>query len=217
MRVPSDAGTRARGVFGQSAPERIELGEGAWLDWWPAFLPKLERPDLASLVRALPLRADTFTLFGRSVPVPRLVAWHGEPGCRYRYSGQTYEPEPFPPALARVRETLVRRTGIPVNAALANYYRDGRDSMGWHADDERELGPSPDDVAVASLSLGAARRFLLRHRTRGETRELALGDGSLLVMRGTTQRHWRHALPKTRAAVGPRLNLTFRVVRPGSS
>jgi alkylated DNA repair dioxygenase AlkB len=104
-----------------------------------------------------------------------------------------------------------------VNAALANYYRDGRDSMGWHADDERELGPSPDDVAVASLSLGAARRFLLRHRTRGETRELALGDGSLLVMRGTTQRHWRHALPKTRAAVGPRLNLTFRVVRPGSS
>jgi len=217
MPVPGVRGTRASSAPSEEGPERIALGEGAWLEWWPAFLAPAERPDLASLVGELPLRADTFTLFGRTLPVPRLVAWLGEPGCRYRYSGQTYEPAPFPAGLARLRAAIVRRTGLPVNAALANYYRDGRDSVGWHADDERELGPSSDDVAIVSLSLGATRRFVLRHHRTRERRELALCDGSLLVMRGTMQRHWRHALPKARTAVGPRLNLTFRVVRPGAS
>jgi len=195
-----------------SDAQRFELGEGAWLEWWPTFLARKERPDAAALARELPLRADTFTLFGRSVPVPRLIAWHGDPGCRYRYSGQTYEPEPWTPTLARLRDALRARTGIAVNGVLANYYRDGSDSMGWHSDDERELGPTREDIAVASLSLGAARRFVLRHRKSRERREFSLGDGSLLLMRGGTQRHWQHALPKTRAEVGPRLNLTFRVV-----
>jgi alkylated DNA repair dioxygenase AlkB len=196
------------------APERIDLGERAWLEWWPRFLAAEERPDARALAAELPLRADTFTLFGRTVPVPRLVAWHGDPGCRYRYSGQTYAPQPWTPTLARLRQTLSARTGVPLNAALANYYRDGRDSVGWHSDDERELGPTPEDVAIVSLSLGATRRFVMRHRESGERREFELGDGSLLAMRGATQRLWRHTLPKTRTEVGPRLNLTFRVVRP---
>ncbi len=197
-----------------SEAERIDLGEGAWLEWWPDFLAPGERPDAETLARELPLRADTFTLFGRTVPVPRLIAWHGDPGCRYRYSGQTYEPAPWTPTLARLRDVLTARTHVAFNGVLANYYRDGRDSMGWHADDERELGPAADDVAVASLSLGAPRRFALRHRKTRERREFALGDGNLLVMRGTTQRHWQHALPKTRKELEPRLNLTFRVVAP---
>ena len=199
-----------------NAPERVELGSGAWLEWWPCFLVVAYRPSLTSLAAELPLRSDSFTIFGRTVRVPRLIAWHGDSGCRYRYSGQTYEPAPWTPGLARLRALLVARTGLPWNAVLANYYRDGNDSVGWHADDERELGPTRDDIAIASLSLGATRRFVMRHED-GERREFALGDGSLLVMRGHTQRHWRHALPKTAAAVGPRLNLTFRVIAQPSA
>jgi alkylated DNA repair dioxygenase AlkB len=197
------------------APERIDLGAGAWLQWWPRFLAAAERPRAEALAAELPLRTDTFTMFGRTVRVPRLISWHGDPGCRYRYSGQTYEPAPWTPRLARIRALLSERTGIPWNAVLANYYRDGRDSVGWHSDDERELGPARDDVAIGSLSLGATRRFAMRHRESGERREFALAGGSLLVMRGTTQEHWRHALPKTAQPVGPRLNLTFRVILRG--
>jgi alkylated DNA repair dioxygenase AlkB len=194
------------------APDRVELGEGSWLEWWPRFFPAPETPDAQALATELPLHTDTFTMFGRTVRVPRLIAWHGDPGCRYRYSGQTYEPAPWTPGLAQIRDRLVARTGITWNAVLANYYRDGNDSVGWHADDERELGPAKDDVAIASLSLGATRRFVMRHRTSGDRRAFELTDGSLLVMRGRTQQHWRHALPKTAAAVAPRLNLTFRVI-----
>jgi len=204
------AHARRRGTV-DSAPERIDLGDGAWLEWWPRFLALEERPGAEALAAELPLRTDTFSMFGRTVRVPRLIAWHGDPGCRYRYSGQTYEPAPWTPGLAQIRARLTERTGLPWNAVLANYYRDGSDSVGWHSDDEHELGPDRDDIAIASLSLGATRRFVMRHETGGR-RELALADGSLLVMRGTTQRHWRHALPKTAERVGPRLNLTFRVI-----
>jgi alkylated DNA repair dioxygenase AlkB len=201
----------ARETRGSESPERIDLGAGAWLDWWPRFLAPPERPRVAALAAELPLRTDTFTMFGRSVRVPRLISWHGDPGCRYRYSGQTYEPAPWTPGLASIRAVLCARTGLAWNAVLANYYRDGSDSVGWHSDDERELGPARDDIAIASLSLGATRRFVMRRET-GERRAFALADGSLLVMRGTTQQQWRHALPKTAVPVGPRLNLTFRVI-----
>jgi alkylated DNA repair dioxygenase AlkB len=199
------------GTGGSTAPERIDLGGGAWLEWWPGFLTASERPSAEALAAELPLRTDTFAMFGRTVRVPRLISWHGDPDCRYRYSGQTYEPVPWTSGLAGIRELLCARTGLPWNAVLANYYRDGSDSVGWHSDDERELGPARDDVAIASLSLGATRRFTMRHET-GERRAFALTDGSLLVMRGTTQQQWRHALPKTAAVVGPRLNLTFRII-----
>ena len=198
-----------------ASKERLDLGDGAWLEWWPRFLAAAETPPLEDLVSELPLRADRFQIFGRSVPVPRLVAWLGDPGCRYRYSGQTYEPQPWTPHVARLRDTLRSRTGLDWNAALANYYRDGADAQGWHSDDERELGPAPpDDVAIASLSLGAERRFRMRRRDRGERHDWVLPHASLLVMRGATQRYWQHCLPRTQRPVGPRLNLSFRVVIP---
>ncbi|MEM7409780.1 MAG: alpha-ketoglutarate-dependent dioxygenase AlkB [Myxococcota bacterium] len=191
---------------------RIDLGEGAWLEWWPRFLAPEDRPGVEALASELPLRPDTFTLFGKTVPVPRLLSWHGDPGCSYRYSGQTYPPTPWTPTLLRLRAALFEETGLDFNGVLANYYRDGADSMGWHSDDERELGPSPDDIAIASISLGAERRFRMRHRQDGRGRDGPLPDGSLLLMRGTTQRHWKHSLPKTRRPIGPRLNLTFRML-----
>jgi len=106
-----------------------------------------------------------------------------------------------------LRAKVSEAAGAAFNSVLANLYRDGRDAMGWHADDERELGPEP---VIASLSLGAARRFALKHRASGERLNLALQPGSLLIMRGPTQRHWLHALPRTARPVGERLNLTFR-------
>ncbi len=114
--------------------------------------------------------------------------------------------------LAALRDRLRKELGVPFNSVLANLYRDGRDAMGWHSDDEPELGAEP---VIASLSLGAARRFVLRRRDDHAVKQtLVLAPGSLLVMRGACQRDWQHALPRTAKPVGPRLNLTFRHIRP---
>jgi len=148
------------------------------------------------------------TIFGRTMPSPRLTAWHGDPGAVYRYSGLELHPRPWTAGLTEVRRAVETELGLRFDAVLCNLYRDGADSMGWHADDERELGPRP---VIASVSLGAPRRFLLRHRTDRQLRHgMNLEPGSLLVMQGETQRHWQHAVPKTRRAVAPRINLTFR-------
>ncbi len=147
-------------------------------------------------------------IFGQHRKVPRLVAWYGDPGASYVYSGVRHEPLPWIPPLQHIRERVERLTGHAFNSVLANLYRDGNDGMGWHADDEPELGPNP---VIASVSLGAARRFRMRHRRRRDlTVDLDLEHGSLLLMAGATQHHWVHAVPKTRRAVGERVNLTFR-------
>lgn len=154
---------------------------------------------------------ERILMFGRRVPVPRLVAWYGDPGARYTYSGTGHDPQPWTPALRRVRERVTALTGLEFNSVLLNRYRSGRDGMGWHADDEPELGPEP---AIASVSFGATRRFCLRHRRQRDQRvDVPLTDGSLLTMSGATQHHWVHAVPKTRTSVGERINLTFRRVR----
>jgi alkylated DNA repair dioxygenase AlkB len=192
--------------------QRIDLGEGAWTTLTPAFVPD-HLALMAKLVQSLPLKEETIVLFGRSVAMPRLTSWHGDPGCSYAYSGRLFHPAPWTPELAALRDRLVATEGCAFNSVLVNYYRDGRDSMGEHADDEPELGPSTDDIRIASISLGAARRFVLRYRRTRRVHAFELGEGSLLVMGGTTQRHFRHHLPRTRAAVASRMNLTFRVIR----
>ena len=145
------------------------------------------------------------TLFGRTVPTPRLTAWMGD--VAYRYSGIVNEPKEWPTTLAMMRNRLRDELGVPFNSCLANLYRDGTDSMGFHSDDEPELGPQP---TIASVSLGARRRFVLRHRTTRERWTWELGGGDLLVMRDESQRDYAHAIPKTTRAIGPRMNLTFR-------
>jgi len=179
----------------------------------PAFLPPAEAAALlAQLIAEVAWEQRAIRIFGQQIPQPRLTAWYGDPAARYTYSGLTWEPLPWSPALQALRQRVEAATGTRFNSVLLNYYRDGRDSMGWHADDEPELGPAP---AIASLSLGATRRFRLR--PQGGSTHLPLGldlpSGSLLLMRGPTQQHWQHALPKTARPVGPRLNLTFRWVR----
>ncbi len=151
------------------------------------------------------------TLYGRAVASPRLSAWYGDPGAIYSYSGLRLEPLPWTPVLLEIRQVVTDLAETPFNSVLLNLYRDGQDSMGWHSDAEPELGRHP---VIASVSLGAVRRFVLRHKKRKEPHlALELESGSVLVMGGALQHHWRHALPKTRQAVGPRINLTFRLIQ----
>lgn len=190
---------------------REDLEGGGWITFEEGFVSD-DEAAMAALLDELPLRQETIVIFGREVLTPRLTSWHGDPGASYAYSGRRFEPEPWTPGLAHLRDALEAEAGLRFNSALANYYRDGSDSMGAHADDEPELGPSPDDVRIASISLGAPRRFVLAHRASKAKRELSLGEGSLLVMGGRLQRTHTHRVPKTKRPVGPRLNLTFRVV-----
>jgi len=147
-------------------------------------------------------------LFGRDVDAPRLSCWIGDADATYTYSRMRYTPRPWPEALLAIRGRLRAECGADFNGVLANLYRDGNDGMGWHSDDEPELGAHP---LIASVSLGATRRFVIRHRgNRSRRLEIELAHGSLLLMGGATQAHYRHALPKTARAVGARINLTFR-------
>jgi alkylated DNA repair dioxygenase AlkB len=168
-------------------------------------------PDamLERLLAEMDWRQDMARIMGREVALPRLTAWYGDAG--YRYSGIDNPPRPWLPVLLELKAVAEALAEAPFNSVLLNLYRDGRDSMGWHSDDERALGSEP---VIASLSFGAMRRFRLRHKRKPElTLGLALPAGSCLVMAGTLQHHWRHALPKTARPVGPRVNLTFRLIR----
>lgn len=162
----------------------------------------------SALLAGVPWETHRIRLFGREVASPRLSCWIGDPGASYRYSGTLFQPRPWPAALLPIRERLAQELGVDFNSVLANLYRDGRDAMGWHGDDERELGRRP---VIASLSLGARRRFVFRRRDDPSARQvLELPHGSLLVMAGDTQRLYRHALPRTARPVAARINLTFR-------
>jgi alkylated DNA repair dioxygenase AlkB len=193
--------------------QRIELGSESFCELWEGFVGPDEQAELmAQLCAELPLAARTIRVFGREVLQPRLVAWVGDRDAVYTYSGTRHEPLPWSAALARLRDRVIDATGERFNSVLCNLYRNGQDAMGMHADAEPELGPDP---VIASLSLGAARRFMIRHR-RGADRgklDLKLGGGALLVMRGETQRHFRHGIPREPAVQEPRLNLTFRRVQ----
>lgn len=184
------------------------LPAGGFLDLRPRWLPPADHARLlAALERELPWEQRTIVLFGREILQPRLIAWAGTRA--YRYSGQTLEPRPAPPALAELWERVSDAAGCPFNHVLANRYRDGQDSMGMHSDDERELGPDP---TVASLSLGARRRFVMKQKKGTDAHELSLGEGDLLIMGGSCQHHYRHGVPKEPAAAGERISLTFRRV-----
>lgn len=172
------------------------------------------RPEASRMLdrlwKELSWRQETITLYGRRVRQPRLTAWCGDPGAVYRYSGLTLEPLPWHPELLKLRDRLERKLGGAFNSVLANAYRNGGDSMGWHADDERELGARP---VIASVSLGEERRFLLRKRGDNRSKGLVLEHGSLLVMKGDCQRNYQHSLPRTARDIGLRINLTYRFVR----
>ena len=162
---------------------------------------------LQRLIAETAWRADSITLWGQRHLQPRLSAWYGT--AAYRYSGLTLTPLPFTALQLQLKAAVEDVCGQRFNSVLLNYYRDQHDSMGMHSDDEAELGPAP---VIASLSYGAPRTFILKHKRLPRTVKLALGDGSLLLMAGATQQHWRHGINKQTRPCGPRVNLTFRTI-----
>lgn len=189
---------------------------GADLSLWPQWL-SMDEADalLAELQATVPWEIHRIRIHGREVDSPRLSCWIGDADATYIYSRTRFEPRPWTPVLAGLRAKVAQACDARFNSVLANGYRSGQDSMGWHSDDEPELGAQP---VIASLSLGAVRRFRLKPRHGGTSRDtqaIELGHGSLLRMAGDTQRLYVHDLPKTSAEVGARINLTFRWIAPG--
>jgi alkylated DNA repair dioxygenase AlkB len=181
-----------------------------------AFYPSLFNEEdsdrlLAKLTQTIGWRQDWITVYGRSLPQPRLTAWVGDPGKAYTYSGITMQPSGWTDILLDLKAAVDAIADVTFNSVLLNLYRDGNDSMGWHSDDEPELGQNP---VIGSLSLGGTRQFMLRHKHQKALKaKLPLTSGSFLLMQGTTQHYWQHQVPKTKRAIAPRLNLTFRVIQ----
>ncbi|MBU3740817.1 MAG: alpha-ketoglutarate-dependent dioxygenase AlkB [Candidatus Kapabacteria bacterium] len=155
-------------------------------------------------------RDETITMFGRQVMQPRRTALYGDDGFTYRYSGRTMRPLPWTPTLLKLKDVAEQHADTSFTTVLLNLYRNGADSMGWHRDNERELGVNP---VIASISLGATRMFQCKHRSDPSQRlALPLHHSSVLVMKGAMQEHWYHRVPKERGVAEPRINLTFRTI-----
>ncbi|MDD5269472.1 MAG: alpha-ketoglutarate-dependent dioxygenase AlkB [Methylococcales bacterium] len=163
----------------------------------------------AALQTSLAWQEEAIFIFGKWVKVPRMMCWYGDPEAYYRYSGVSHQPRPWTTELQSIRKKVEQQCRCAFNSVLANLYRDGNDSMGCHADDEKELGLNP---VIASLSLGDERLLKLHHKKRKEILDIILGHGDLLVMAGTLQHHWMHSVPKTKKIKSPRINLTFRKI-----
>jgi alkylated DNA repair dioxygenase AlkB len=185
------------------------------VDWYPDWLAAAEATRaLAQLIDEVEWRQDTMGTPAGRVPLPRLTAWQGEPEAVYVYSGIRNVPQPWTPTVAELKSAVQAICGARFNSVLINRYRSGTDSMGWHADREPELGTHP---VIASVSLGVARTFDLRHNKTGIMQSFSLKGGSLLIMKGETQAQWRHRVPKEPRVSGERINLTFRWVTPRSA
>ena len=188
--------------------ENLSLRDGGTIYYDAAFFDK-EAADVlfVRLRRDTPWKQEV----GRGRPFPRLTAWYADPGLIYRYSGVTHHSAEWTPALREVKRRIEEASGAAFNSLLLNLYRDGKDSIGFHTDAEPELGPNP---VVASVSFGAVRDFVLKHKSAREKLTFRLAHGSLLVMGGTCQHYWLHGVPKTEREVGERINLTFRKILP---
>ncbi|GAP43548.1 alkylated DNA repair dioxygenase AlkB [Lentimicrobium saccharophilum] len=183
------------------------------LTYYPAFLhPSDCAHYIGKLKDEISWKQESIRIFGKSYLTPRLTAWYGDAGAVYSYSGLKLSPEPWSPALVQLRDMIIAVTGSRFNSVLLNWYRDGNDSMGWHADDEKELGVNP---VIASLSLGQERDFRFRRKdNHRDTFNVKLANGSLLVMGGEIQHFWQHALHRSARHLSERINLTFRLIRP---
>lgn len=192
--------------------EKIDLGlPDSDITYYPNFFSDQESVKYFSLLRKETLwQQDDITLFGKTHLQPRLTALYANNSKPYSYSGITMHPSVFTSSLVQIKHKIEILIHQKFTSCLLNLYRNGKDSNGWHADDEKELGKNP---VIASVSFGAERTFHFRHKTKKDQKhKLVLESGSLLLMQGKTQHFWKHQLPKTRKPVGERVNLTFRII-----
>ena len=180
--------------------------------YFPSFFSSEVASDLyLDLLREIPWQQDNIKVFGKEHVQPRLTALFGNDAKPYSYSNITMQPKPWNLLLQKIKYHVESVAEINFTTVLLNYYRDGKDSNGWHADNEKELGLNP---TIASVSLGSERMFQLKHNTDRSLRQnILLENGSLLIMKGATQHHWKHQIPKTSKPIGGRINLTFRVIQ----
>jgi alkylated DNA repair dioxygenase AlkB len=180
--------------------------------YYPHFFDKKEADAiLAQLTNDIPWQQDDIRVFGKIHPQPRLTALFGNEGKTYTYSNIKMQPHPWTPLLQKIKSLVENVSDTDFSTVLLNQYRNGKDSNGWHADDEKELGANP---IIASVSFGTERVFQLKHNSiSGLKQNILLEHGSLLVMKGTTQHFWKHQIPKTSKTIGSRINLTFRVIK----
>jgi alkylated DNA repair dioxygenase AlkB len=194
---------------GHTTFERIPL-EDSEIYYLPEIpLAQSAETVMHQLIDEVPWRAENIVVWGKTFPQPRLIAWYGDKGTTYTYSGIPHDPLPWNDTLIDIKYRIEHIAGTEFNSVLLNYYRNHRDSMGLHSDDEPELGRRP---IIASLSLGEERTFVLKHKTRRDLSSvrLKLASGSLLLMKGETQHYWKHGIEKKKRPCGPRVNLTFR-------
>ncbi|WP_397363379.1 alpha-ketoglutarate-dependent dioxygenase AlkB family protein [Olleya sp. R77988] len=193
--------------------EEIKLNlPDADISYFPNFF-SLKQADLflGILLNDIPWQQDTITVYGKQHAQPRLTALFATNGKPYSYSNITMHPHGFTSALSEIKNKIELLTSTTFTTCLANLYRDGNDSNGWHADNEKELGKNP---IIVSVSFGESRYFNLKHRHNKDLKQkLLLEHGSVLVMKGKTQHQWLHQIAKTKKVVKPRINLTFRVIR----
>lgn len=180
--------------------------------YYPHFFDKEEADSIyTELISEIPWQQDDIRLFGKTHPQPRLTALFGNEGKPYSYSNIKMQPHPWNSLLQKIKSQVEHVSDTIFTTVLLNKYRDGKDSNGWHADNEKELGTNP---IIASISFGAERTFQLKHNSdKDQKKSILLEHGSLLLMKGTTQHFWKHQIPKTAKPIGPRLNLTFRVIK----
>lgn len=191
------------------------LLQGSELDYFSSLLSeKLAGDYFDKLLLDIDWQTETIKIAGQDKLCPRLTAWYGDRNAEYRYSGILHQPNSWNPSLLLLKQQVEAATKHRFNSALCNLYRNGEDSVAWHSDDEPELyGPKGEEPIIASLSLGATRKFQLKHKTRKDLRHhLSLTSGSLLLMKGATQTHWLHQIPKERGIELPRINITFRQI-----
>ena len=194
-----------------SEPLTLDLPD-AEIIYYPPFFDKEQADQIyAELLQEIAWQQDNITVFGKTHPQPRLTALYGNEGKPYSYSNITMQPNPWNTLLQKIKYLIEATTECQFTTVLLNQYRDGKDSNGWHADNEKELGTNP---IIASLSFGAERVFQLKHNTIADAKKsIVLEHGSLLLMKGSTQHFWKHQIPKTAKPIGNRINLTFRSIK----
>ena len=195
----------------QSEPIMLHLPE-AEINYFPHFFDKKQADIIfAQLANDIPWQQDTISVFGKTYQQPRLTAFFGNEGKTYSYSNIKMQPHPWNIPMQKIKLYVENVLETSFTSVLLNYYRDGKDSNGWHADNEKELGINP---IIASVSFGAERTFQLKHNSDLTLKKsIILEHGSLLLMKGTTQHFWKHQIPKTSKPIGSRINLTFRTIK----
>lgn len=183
--------------------------DGEALYWKSVFSSTLSNNCYTNLMNEINWKHDELTMFGRHIVTKRMVAWYGDQALAYKYSNKTKIAMLWTPGLKLIKEQIELISGHTYNSCLLNLYHNGEEGMGWHSDNEKQL---KENGAIASVSFGAPRKFTMKHKATKEKISLELDSGSLLLMRGSIQKHWLHSLPLSKKIKEARINLTFRTI-----